>query len=150
MFVFHYLTLPSNKNSLQVQPVQVKCGFNTKLATSVTTKLCYNAFYLFTTISQTLSSIFSLCQNLIRFSQMWSTCGGDNLRKMAKNCMKIKKSIFLEQNSWGEMGDNSTASPPLLSPTRRNPVDGTVLSESWLLVLDLNIFTQKVIESLLG
>ena len=101
MFVFHYLTLPSNKNSLQVQPVQVKCGFNTKLATSVTTKLCYNALYLFTTISQTLSSIFSLCQNLIRFSQMWSTCGGDNLRKMAKNCMKIKKSIFLEQNSWG-------------------------------------------------
>ena len=141
MFVFHYLTLPSNKNSLQVQPVQVKCGFNTKLATSVTTKLCYNALYLFTTISQTLSSIFSLCQNLIRFSQMWSTCEGDNLRKMAKNCMKIKKSIFLEQNSWGEMGDNSTASPPLLSPTRRNPVDGTVLSESWLLVLDLNIFT---------
>ena len=150
MFVFHYLTLPSNKNSLQVQPVQVKCGFNTKLATSVTTKLCYNALYLFTTISQTLSSIFSLCQNLIRFSQIWSTCGGDNLRKMAKNCMKIKKSIYLEQNSWGEMGDNSTASPPLLSPTRRNPVDGTVLSESWLLVLDLNIFTQKVIESLLG
>ena len=128
MFVFHYLTLPSNKNSYKVQPVQVKCGFNTKVATSVTTKLCYNALYLFTTISQTLSSIFSLCQNLIRFSQMWSTCGGgDNLRKMAKNCMKIKKSIFLEQSSWGEMGDNSTASPPLLSPTRRNPVDGTVL-----------------------
>ena len=30
---------------------------------------------------------------------MGSTCGGDNLEKMTKNCMKIAKSNFLGQNS---------------------------------------------------
>ena len=30
---------------------------------------------------------------------MGSVCGGDNLGKMAKNCMKITKSTFLGQNS---------------------------------------------------
>ena len=29
---------------------------------------------------------------------------GDNLSKMAKNCMKITKSTFLGQNSWGVWG----------------------------------------------
>ena len=30
--------------------------------------------------------------------------GGDNLDKMAKNCMKMTKSAFLGQNSGGDMG----------------------------------------------
>ena len=36
-----------------------------------------------------------------RVSQMGLTCGGDNLGKMAKNCMKITKSTFVGQNSGG-------------------------------------------------
>ena len=38
---------------------------------------------------------------LNRVSQMGSTGGGDNLGKMAKNCMKMTKSAFLGQNSGG-------------------------------------------------
>ena len=36
-----------------------------------------------------------------RVSQMGSTGGGDNLGKMAKNCMKITRSAFWGQNSGG-------------------------------------------------
>ena len=36
------------------------------------------------------------------------TGGGDNLGKMAKNCMKITKSAFLGQNSGGDMGGGQT------------------------------------------
>ena len=39
-----------------------------------------------------------------RVSQMGSTGGGDNLGKMVKNCMKMKKSVFLGQNSVGDIG----------------------------------------------
>ena len=38
---------------------------------------------------------------LCRVSQMGSTGGGDKLGKMAKNCMKMTKSAFLDQNSGG-------------------------------------------------
>ena len=43
---------------------------------------------------------------------MGSTGGGDNLGKMAKNCMKMSKSEFLIQSRGGTWGD---------LPTRGNP-----------------------------
>ena len=76
-----------------------------------------------------------------RVSQMSLTCGGDNLGKMAKNCMKITKSTFVGQNSGGgtwEVQANFSVSgykpifwsPPVL-PTRGNP--------GWLAVVDVHI-----------
>ena len=41
-----------------------------------------------------------------KVSQMGSTCGEDNLNKMAKNCMKITKSPFLGENSGGGGGED--------------------------------------------
>ena len=66
---------------------------------------------------------------MIRVSQLGSTSGGDNLGKMAKNCMKITKSAFMGQNSGGDMGgqanflgsggdpSQSPPVPPLLGET---------------------------------
>ena len=53
-----------------------------------------------------------------KVSQMGSTCGEDNLNKMAKNCMKITKSPFLGENSggggggWGSGGHGGTRENP--------------------------------------
>ena len=44
----------------------------------------------------------SLLYIYIRVSQIGSTGGGDNLGKMAKNCMKMTKSAFWGQNSRGD------------------------------------------------
>ena len=63
---------------------------------------------------------------------MGSTGGGDNLGKMAKNCMKITKSAFLGQNSgggsWGgqanfsgKKGGSPPQPPPPPPPTKGNP-----------------------------
>ena len=47
--------------------------------------------------------------------------GGDNLCKVAKNCMKMTKSTFLEQNSGGLGGQanfsGSEGDPPPVPPT---------------------------------
>ena len=40
-----------------------------------------------------------------RDSQAGSTGGGDDLGKLAENCMKITKSLFLGQNIGGTWGD---------------------------------------------
>ena len=69
----------------------------------------------------------------VRVSQIGSTGGlGDSLGKMAKSCTKMTKSLFLGQNSEGDMGGQANFSgsegggDPLQSPppsTRGNPVD---------------------------
>ena len=54
----------------------------------------------------------------------WVDWWGDNLDKMAKNCMKMAKSAFLGQNSAGTNFSGSGGDPPSPSPvppTRGNP-----------------------------
>ena len=61
---------------------------------------------------------------MVRVSQLGSTSGGDNLDKMAKNCMKMIKPAYLDQNSGrrhgvgqanfsGSGGDPPPKSPPI-------------------------------------
>ena len=62
---------------------------------------------------------------IYRVSQLGSTSGGDNLGKMAKNCMKITKLAFLGLNSGGTWGGQANFSgsgeePPSPPPTRGN------------------------------
>ena len=51
-----------------------------------------------------MDALKSLPVPAVRVSQLGSTSGGDNLDKMAKNCMKMTKSAFLGQNSGGRGG----------------------------------------------
>ena len=78
--------------------------------------------------------------------------GGDNLGKMAKNCMKITKSAFWGQNSWGDMGGGqanflgSWGIPPV-PPTRGNPAlledDEKLADEVWFEEVVEHVFTFK-------
>ena len=52
----------------------------------------------------------------VRVSHMGSTGGGDNLGKIAKNCIKMTKSAFLGQNSWGDMGEGQARVTPQSPP----------------------------------
>ena len=62
------------------------------------------------------------CQNFTTNGRV-----GDNLGKMAKNCMKITKLTFLGQNSGGGHGGDKPifqvvgGIPPTPPPTRGNP-----------------------------
>ena len=75
-----------------------------------------------------LESVGVVLVHCIGFPEWGRLVGGDNLGKMAKNCMKITKLTFLAQNSGGTWGRQASfsgslgripRSPP--PPTAGNP-----------------------------
>ena len=62
------------------------------------------------------------------FPKWGQTGGGDNLGKMAKNCMKITKSTFLGQNSGGQANFSGSGGIPPVPPLGKTLGGGVTLS----------------------
>ena len=89
---------------------------------------------------------------------MGSTSGGDNLGKMVKNCMKLTKSAFLDQNGGGgDIGGQANflgsggppETPPITPnpPTRGNPVYGRLKLKNFGITLNILQLCKNFISS---